>query len=157
MNDYARTKQIQYEKEDADTTDHVENFLLHRGDDALIYPIYHQRLYNIKRVKTIISHLLLGTTRKKQRDRVNIGHGLSIHKKETKDSRRIDRDNVLCRRKPRRESRLDDRQSDCPDPRNDHRQNHGNARRGPSRWGTTETLTMVDAPPLHRLSRKICE
>ena len=65
QNGYARTAQIQYEKEGAIAADHVEHFLLNCGDDDLIILIYPQRLDDIQRVEKIISHRLLGDKRKK--------------------------------------------------------------------------------------------
>ena len=92
LNGYARTAQIQYEKGGADAADNVEHFLLNCGDDDLLDLIYPQRLDDIQRVEKIISYRFLGEEQKKQRDRVKTGHGLSLHKRERRDSRRKDRD-----------------------------------------------------------------
>ena len=61
----------------------------------------------------------------KQRDRVNTGYGMSRHNKETRDRRRMERDDEIRRIKPRRESRFDDRHSGRPDRRSDRWMNHG--------------------------------
>ena len=84
---YARTAQIQYEEGGADAADRVEHFLSIYGDDDLMDRIYPQRLYDIKRVDKIITYLLLGENRKKQRHRMDTGHGLRRQNKETRDIR----------------------------------------------------------------------
>ena len=96
--------------------------------------IYPQRLDDIQCVTKIVSHRLLGEKRKKQRDRVNTGHGLSRPKKEARDSRRKENDDGLCRSGSRRESRFDDRHCDRPDRWDDHRINYGDDRQGRSGW-----------------------
>jgi hypothetical protein len=121
LNGYARTAQIQYEKGGADAADNVEHFLLNCGDDDLLDPIYPQRLDDIQRVEKIISYQFLGEEQKKQRDRVKTGHGLSLHKKERRDSRRKDRDDGTRRSKPRRKSRFYERPSSRPDRWHDRR------------------------------------
>ena len=78
LNGLARTAHIKYEKQGADAADHVEHFLLNCGDDDLMDLIDRQRLDRIHRLKMIISHRLLGEKGRKQRDRLNTVHELSL-------------------------------------------------------------------------------
>ncbi|KAE9003926.1 hypothetical protein PR002_g17208 [Phytophthora rubi] len=69
LNGYARAAKIQYEAGGPQAASHVEHFLLHCGDDAVMDQLYPQRLSDIQRVEKIINQKLLGDKRKKQRDR----------------------------------------------------------------------------------------
>ncbi|KAE9354703.1 hypothetical protein PR003_g3224 [Phytophthora rubi] len=69
LNGYARAAKIQYEAGGPQAASHVEHFLLHCGDDAVMDQLHPQRLSDIQRVEKIINQKLLGDKRKKQRDR----------------------------------------------------------------------------------------
>ncbi|KAE9073390.1 hypothetical protein PF006_g28747 [Phytophthora fragariae] len=69
LNGYARAAKIQNEAGGPQAASHVEHFLLHCGDDAVMDQLYPQRLSDIQRVEKIINQKLLGDKRKKQRDR----------------------------------------------------------------------------------------
>ncbi|KAE8969616.1 hypothetical protein PR002_g27380 [Phytophthora rubi] len=73
LNGYARAAKIQYEAGGPQAASHVEHFLLHCGDDAVMDQLYPQRLSDIQRVEKIINQKLLGDKRKKQRDRTATG------------------------------------------------------------------------------------
>uniref|UniRef100_M4BYF7 Uncharacterized protein n=1 Tax=Hyaloperonospora arabidopsidis (strain Emoy2) TaxID=559515 RepID=M4BYF7_HYAAE len=133
LNGYAWTVQIQYEKGGADSADHVEHFLLNRGEDDLMDLIYPQRLDDINRVEEIISHLLLGGKRKKQR--VSTSRGSSRHTKEARDGRRHDGCGEVGRQNDlKRESRRDDRLNGRRHRRDDRRENRSDDHQRRSGW-----------------------
>ncbi|KAE9186041.1 hypothetical protein PF004_g23195 [Phytophthora fragariae] len=73
LNGFARAATIQYEAGGPQAVSHVEHFLLHCGDDAVMDQLYPQRLSDNQRVEKIINQKLLGDKRKKQRDRTATG------------------------------------------------------------------------------------
>ncbi|KAE9220393.1 hypothetical protein PF002_g15905 [Phytophthora fragariae] len=111
LNGYARAAKIQYEAGGPQAASHVEHFLLHCGDDAVMDQLYPQRLSDIQRVEKIINQKLLGDKRKKQRDRTastRVRESLRDDGNRRCESRRNDG----CREK---------RHDDKRDRRDDHR------------------------------------
>ena len=71
LNGYARTAKIQYEKGGADAIEHVEQFLLHCGDDDVMDRLYPLQLSDISTVETMINRRIIGEMRKKQREGIS--------------------------------------------------------------------------------------
>ncbi|KAE9059737.1 hypothetical protein PF010_g30503 [Phytophthora fragariae] len=119
LNGYARAAKIQYETGGPQAASHVEHFLLHCGDDAVMDQLYPQRLSDIQRVEKIINQKLLGDKRKKQRDRTTSSRVRESRRDDgsrRNESKRSDgyrekrRDDQRDRREDRRERRSEDRE-----------------------------------------------
>ncbi|KAE9278846.1 hypothetical protein PF001_g24979 [Phytophthora fragariae] len=119
LNGYARAAKIQYEAGGPQAASHVEHFLLHCGDDAVMDQLYPQRLSDIQRVEKIINQKLLGDKRKKQRDRTATGRVRESRRDDgnrRSESKRSDgyrerrRDDQRDRREDRRGRRSEDRE-----------------------------------------------
>ncbi|KAE8889621.1 hypothetical protein PF003_g26235 [Phytophthora fragariae] len=119
LNGNARAAKIQYEAGGPQAASHVEHFLLHCGDDAVMDQLYPQRLSDIQRVEKIINQKLLGDKRRKQRDRTASSRVRESHRDDgnrRSESRRNDgyrekrHDNKRDRRDDRRGRRSEDRE-----------------------------------------------
>ncbi|KAE8964794.1 hypothetical protein PR001_g28593 [Phytophthora rubi] len=119
LNGYARAAKVQYEAGRPQAASHVEHFLLHCGDDAVMGQLYPQRLSDIQRVEKIINQKLLGDKRKKQRDRTATGRVRESRRDDENrrsESKRSDgyrdrrRDDQRDRREDRRGRRSEDRE-----------------------------------------------
>ncbi|KAE8898931.1 hypothetical protein PF007_g20575 [Phytophthora fragariae] len=118
LNGYARAAKIQYEAGGPQAASHVEHFLLHCGDDAVMDQLYPQRLSDIQRVEKIINQKLLGDKRKEQRDRTTSSRARESRRDDgnrRSESKRSDgyremrRDDQRDRREDRRRRRSEDR------------------------------------------------
>ncbi|KAE9163952.1 hypothetical protein PF004_g29986 [Phytophthora fragariae] len=119
LNGYARAAKIQYEAGGPQAASHVEHFLLHCGDDAVMDQLYPRRLSDIQRVEKIINQKLLGDKRKKQRDRTAADRVRESRRDDgnrRSESKRSDgyrerrRDDQRDRREDRRGRRSEDRE-----------------------------------------------
>ncbi|KAE9271055.1 hypothetical protein PR003_g30629, partial [Phytophthora rubi] len=119
LNGFARAAKIQYEAGGPQAASHVEHFLLHCGDDAVMDQLYPQRLSDNERVEKIIKQKLLGDKRKKQRDRTATGRVRESRRDDgnrRSESKRSDgyrerrRDDQRDRREDRRGRRSEDRE-----------------------------------------------
>ncbi|GMF39382.1 unnamed protein product [Phytophthora fragariaefolia] len=152
VNGYARTASIQDGKGGADSSDHMEHFLLNCGDDDIMDLLYPMRLDDIERVEKIINTKILGEKRKRQCDRLSGSRSRDNRRAESQ--RRLESNRLTeSRRSERRDDRRDDRRDYRRDDRRTRRDDVRDRRVTVAATSDDEEEDRMEYQPSRRLSQ----